>query len=137
MHLSWSLTLQQLRDEKHRGKMRSYPSRKTQCRIPKQRGFPLGRVLESVGCVTEETHLHESHFNEMCGGERRKGSDGRVCNSEAEADGVSPSREERREIHVLFIRAGINGGNRNKVWEESGAHLADVLQGVILISCLL
>lgn len=66
-----------------------------------------------------------------------RGEDGRVCNSEAEADGVSPSREERREIRILFIRAGINGGSRNKVWEESGADLADVLQGVILISCLL
>lgn len=82
-----------------------------------------------------------SHTLMRCAGAKEergaRGEDGRVCNSEAEVDGVSPSREERREIHVLFIRAGINGGNRNKVWEESGADLADVLQGVILISCLL
>lgn len=65
-----------------------------------------------------------------------KDEDGRARLCETEADDVSPPREERREIRVLFIRAGINGGSRNKVWEESRADLSDVLQGVIFISCL-
>lgn len=80
-----------------------------------------------------------SHTLMRCAGarEERRG-DGRVRNSEAEEDGVSPSREERREIHGWFIRAGINGGGGNKVRGRGGvgADLSDVLQGVMFISCL-
>lgn len=62
-----------------------------------------------------------SHTLMRCAGakEERTSEAGRVRNSEAEADGVSPAREERRESRVCFIRAGINGAGRNDEWEES------------------
>lgn len=82
---------------KNRGEIRSYPSPKRTSGYRSRGAFLLDGYWNQLA-AWQRKHPHESHFNEMCGGERRKGSEaGRVWNSEAEADGVSPAREKRRE----------------------------------------